>query len=245
MVKQIVKAPVPLVLQNLKRFFPVWLTQDPMEANISKCYYSWSFCNLTFYRLVVREFVFFLICSLSKVTCTWNIVVSGKTRDCNYHDYLENGSPHRGIWESEELYMYYNTYWHVPLTWYYSKSFLALLDYVSTAHEIEIRPSSVSPSVASIISEPIAWISFKFWLLLPLGHTPGLLNKKMYFFRIFFINMRPYMGTKNLQTLRFPQITFESFQTFPEFSSQWSSQKYCFGFFKFWVYDFSHFFVFR
>ncbi len=38
---------------------------------------------------------------------------------------------------------------------------LALLDYVSRAHEIEIRPS-VRPSVASIICEVIAWISFKF-----------------------------------------------------------------------------------
>ena len=41
-------------------------------------------------------------------------------------------------------------------------SFLALLDHVSRAHEIEIRPSSVHPSMASIISEVIAWISFKF-----------------------------------------------------------------------------------
>ena len=47
-------------------------------------------------------------------------------------------------------------------------AFLALLDYVSRALEIEIRPSSVvrrpsvCPSVASIISDVIAWISFKF-----------------------------------------------------------------------------------
>ncbi len=40
---------------------------------------------------------------------------------------------------------------------------LPLLDYVSRAHEIEIRPLSVvRPSVASIISEVFAWISFKF-----------------------------------------------------------------------------------
>ncbi len=52
--------------------------------------------------------------------------------------------------------------------------FLALLDYVSRAHEIENCPSSVvHPSVVcvAIISEPNAWISFKLWLLLPLGHT--------------------------------------------------------------------------
>ncbi len=42
--------------------------------------------------------------------------------------------------------------------------FLALLDYVSRAHEIEIRTSSVRPSVASIISEGTAWIAFKFQL---------------------------------------------------------------------------------
>ncbi len=49
---------------------------------------------------------------------------------------------------------------------------LSLLDYVSRAHEIEICPSSiVRPSVrVAIISEAIAQISFKFWLLLPLSH---------------------------------------------------------------------------
>ncbi len=36
--------------------------------------------------------------------------------------------------------------------------------YVSRAHEIEIRPSSVRLSVESIISEVIVWISFKFEL---------------------------------------------------------------------------------
>ncbi len=51
--------------------------------------------------------------------------------------------------------------------WWALYKFLALLDYVSKVHEIEIRPSSVGPSVrrpsvASIISEVIAWISFKF-----------------------------------------------------------------------------------
>ncbi len=49
--------------------------------------------------------------------------------------------------------------------------FLALLDYVSRAHEIEICPSSVVR--VAIISEPNARISFKFWLLLPLRHTLG------------------------------------------------------------------------
>ncbi len=57
---------------------------------------------------------------------------------------------------------------------YVTRHFLALLDYVSRDHEIEIRPStvvrpssvvrrpSVRPSVESIISELYARISFKF-----------------------------------------------------------------------------------
>ncbi len=57
-----------------------------------------------------------------------------------------------------------------------------------------------------------------------------------WFFRIFFffvfVNMGPH-ESQNFKTLLLPQISFESFQPFPEFSSQWSSQKYCFGFLKF------------
>ncbi len=52
-----------------------------------------------------------------------------------------------------------------------------------------------------------------------------------------FVNMGPN-GSQNFKTL-LPQISFESFQTFSEISSQWSWQKYCFGFLKFWVFDFS------
>ncbi len=44
--------------------------------------------------------------------------------------------------------------------------------------------------------------------------------------------MGPY-GRKNFKTLPLCQITFESYQTLPEFSSQLSSQKYRFGFLKF------------
>ena len=54
---------------------------------------------------------------------------------------------------------------------------------------------------------------------------------------IFFVNMGPY-ESQNFKKLFLPQITFASFQTFPEFSSQWSSQKCCSGFLKFSVYDF-------
>ena len=79
-----------------------------------------------------------------------------------------------------------------------------------------VRRLSVHPSVASIISEVVAGISFKFfWLLLFF----------LDFLRIFFVfgNMGLY-GSENFKTLLLLQIVAESFETFPEFSSQWSSQ---------------------
>ena len=51
---------------------------------------------------------------------------------------------------------------------YLQRQFLALLDYVSRAHDIAICVSSVR---VAIMSEPNAQISFKFWLLLPPGNT--------------------------------------------------------------------------
>ena len=52
------------------------------------------------------------------------------------------------------------------------------------------RRPSVRLIVASIISEPIAWISFKCWLLLPLVHTPrNFLNSGFFFFFYFFSNI--------------------------------------------------------
>ncbi len=101
--------------------------------------------------------------------------------------------------------------------------------------------------MALIISEPISWI-FQNWFL----GCPGpyaqtvfeFLKKKHIFWFFIFVNMGPY-GSKTFKTLLLPQIAFESCLTFSEISSQWSSQKYCFGFVKFWVYDFSGiFFIF-
>ncbi len=48
----------------------------------------------------------------------------------------------------------------------------------------------------------------------------------LFFFFFVFVNMGPY-GSQNFKMLLLPQISFESFQPFTEFSSQWSSQKYC------------------
>ncbi len=49
--------------------------------------------------------------------------------------------------------------------------------------------------------------------------------------RIFFVFviMGPY-GSENFKTLLLLQIAAESFQTFPEFSSQWFSQNYVWNF---------------
>ncbi len=80
---------------------------------------------------------------------------------------------------------------------------------------------------------------FKFQLLLALGNRPtffffffliSFFNFDERFFR--FVKMGPY-SSDNHKTLLLPQIAFDFFfQTSPEFSSQWSWQKYCFGFLK-------------
>ena len=63
-------------------------------------------------------------------------------------------------------------------------TFLALHDYISRAHEIEIRTSSVPPSSVSQLSLNLirGFLSFEFWLLLPLGHT---LTRLFVFFFVF------------------------------------------------------------
>ncbi len=58
---------------------------------------------------------------------------------------------------------------------------------------------------------------------------------------LFLVNIRQY-GNQYLKTLLLHQIAFDCFQTWPKFSSQWSSPKYCFGLLKVWVSDFSWFF---
>ena len=89
--------------------------------------------------------------------------------------------------------------------------------------------SDVRPSVCgAVISEPNARICFKLWLLLPLGDMLGrsVCRFMIFFFlRIFFVfvNMGSY-GRENFETLPLLQIAAESFQTFPELSSPWSSQ---------------------
>ncbi len=78
---------------------------------------------------------------------------------------------------------------------------LAVLNYVSRAHEIAISPSSVR---VAIISEP-----FEF-----------------FFYEYFLFSLTSDPSSENVKTLLLLQIAAESFQTFPEFSSKWFSQNY-------------------
>ena len=62
-------------------------------------------------------------------------------------------------------------------------SLLALLDYLTRVHEIEIRPTHVivvvRPSVSQIFLQlSNAWVSFKFWLLFPWVICMEILKKK-------------------------------------------------------------------
>ncbi len=75
----------------------------------------------------------------------------------------------------------------------------------------------------------------------------SFLKKKKFFNFLWiffvFVNMGPY-GSKNFKTLLLLQITAESFQTFPEFSSQWSSQNYIWDFWNFENWNFNEFYLF-
>ena len=60
-------------------------------------------------------------------------------------------------------------------------------------------------------------------------------NFEFLIFQDFFFTFRKNrtLWEPNFKTLLLPEITSESFQPFPEISSQRSSQKCCFGFFEF------------
>ncbi len=103
--------------------------------------------------------------------------------------------------------------------------FLALLDYVSKAHEIKIRPSSVRPSVVRLWHQLslnlLHGFLSNFGSCYPWAIWPDIfwffffLNNFWSFLRKFFVfaNMGSY-GIKNFKTLLLPQITFESIQNF-------------------------------
>ncbi len=146
------------------------------------------------------------------------------------HDASNQNWVHYTLISSSELWWIYlqksiTLWWHIHLL------FLALLDYVSRAHEIAIcpssvvRPLSVRPSVSqlslNLMNEFLSNFSCGFpWAIR--SDFFWIFEKKFFvdFLRIFFVfvNMGPY-GSKNFKTLLLLQIAALSFQTFPEFSS--------------------------
>ncbi len=90
--------------------------------------------------------------------------------------------------------------------------------------------------------------SILFWNFFSVVHTEVLfwtfeiLSLRFSQFFISFSLIWDLMGakiSKRYSSLKL--LKFESFQTLSEISSQLSTQKYCFGFLKIWVYDFSRF----
>ncbi len=89
------------------------------------------------------------------------------------------------------------------------------------------------PQIAFESFQTFFWIFFSVVLTKVLFWIIEILS--FWFFTIFFfifINIGPY-GSQNFKNATPPSNHFWSFQTFSELSSEWSSQKYCFGFLKF------------
>ncbi len=116
---------------------------------------------------------------------------------------------------------------------------LALLDFVSRGtvvaqayvvrhrgrrQQAQLSPNPLHGSMPNFVRTPLSAISPHYFIYFK------IFNYQI--FTIVFVHMGPN-GSQNFKMLVLPQITLESFQTFSEFSSQWSSQKYCFGFLKF------------
>ena len=129
--------------------------------------------------------------------------------------------------------------------------FLALLDYVSRAHEIEICPSfvvrrpSVRPSVSQLSLNLMHGFLSNFgccslWAIR--WDVFWILKKKCFRIFFWFVNMGPH-GSPDFKTLLL-QIAAKSFQTFSEFSSQWSTQNYIWDFWNFENWNFNDFFPF-
>ena len=119
---------------------------------------------------------------------------------------------------------------------------LALLDYVSRDREIEIRRSSIvrpSSVVRPSVRPSVCGIDYDLWsycmhffqnlaVASPGSYAQTFFSfLRNFFLRIFFVfvNMEPY-SSENFKTLLLLQMTVESFETCPEFSSHWSSLKF-------------------
>ncbi len=148
------------------------------------------------------------------------------------HNKFKNQKKITGYWKSWSLAFQY---------------FLALLDNVSKADEIEIRPSSCRPSICGIV---YLWsYCMDFFQILVVASTWPYAQTffwKIFFFLIslwiffVFVNMGPY-GSKHFKTLLL-QIAANGF---PEFSSHWSSHNYVWDFLNFKNWNFKNFISFH
>ena len=114
--------------------------------------------------------------------------------------------------------------------------FLALLDYVSRAHEVAICPSPVVRPSMSQLS-----LNFMHGFLSNLScGFPCIFGKKMFFLFIFlgiffiFVNMGPY-GRQDFKTVLLLQITAESFEAYNDFPN--GPHKNTFGIFENWNFN--------
>ncbi len=112
-------------------------------------------------------------------------------------------------------------------------------------HHRSVPPSVYHPSVSKL-SVPNARISFKFWLLFPLGHglecSLNFWKTKTKAFGIFYEYFSFSLTWEpNFQKALLLQIVSQSFDISPEISSHWSPQKRhktIFGIFEIWSFRF-------
>ena len=145
---------------------------------------------------------------------------------------------------SNYLWIFSNLFWNlfsVVLVWIFEILSTIFHDFVSFSLTWDPMGVNISKRYSSLKLLLNLYNSNLFWNFFSVVHTKGMFwifeIFSIRFFTIFFfifVNMGPY-GSHNFKTLLLPQITFESFQTFSEFSSQWSSKSTVFWFGKFWV----------
>ncbi len=130
--------------------------------------------------------------------------------------------------------------------------FLALLHYVSRAHEIEIRQASIDRlsvvrlwhRLCQVLHGFLSNLGCCFPSAIPLCFE--FFGKKMvlrfsFYFIFIFVNMGPY-GVKIFKMTLLLQIRAQGFQSFPEFSSQWPSQNHFWDFWNVENWNFNDFF---
>ena len=179
----------------------------------------WFFFIQTFSEYSVTSWHFkFQIC---EKILKFNTVNNVKMKDCQYFRndlFWSKTEWNLGLGRSCRIYMGYlvvfKLVWGHLVHFYH---FLSLLDYISRAHEIEIRPSSVRPSLSLLSLNLIRGLLLNFGSCFPWAIRCVMFSKKKKSdclrFVFVFVNKGTY-GSENFKTLLL-QIVAESIQTFP------------------------------